>query len=201
MNNLLITGFTPFDGHSVNPAWEAVRALPDTVGPWTLHKLLVPTVFSGAATAAIEAVRQIHPQVVVCVGQAGGRSAVTPERIAINVNDASIPDNRGFQPQDRPIDPHGPAAYFTTLPNKEIIRAISSAGIPAAISNTAGTYVCNDLIYRLLREAASSDFPFRAGFIHVPFLPEQGTPSLPLTQITQALSAALAVISPEAPKL
>lgn len=192
MKKLLITGFDPFGGESVNPAWEAVKLLPDILGEYTLCKLEIPTVFGAAAEAVLEKAASVHPDVILCVGQAGGRGAVTPERIGVNIRSARIPDNAGNQPLDDFVIPDGPAAYFSTLPVTEMARAIVSAGIPGAVSNTAGTFVCNDTLYTLLHRCAGTGT--RAGFIHVPFLPEQGTPSLPIADTVRALEAAISAL-------
>lgn len=192
---LLITGFDPFGGSKINPAWEAVNALPDTIGAFTIHKLQIPTVFEKAASLVLEEAARIDPDVILCIGQAGGRSAVTPERIAVNIRDtriSGIADNEGNLPNGDLVAADGPAAYFTTVPVNEMVQAIRDSGISGAVSNTAGTFVCNDTLYRLLHRFRSTDT--QVGFIHVPYLPEQGTPSLPLPQITAALAAAIAVL-------
>lgn len=192
---LLITGFDPFGGANINPAWEAVKALPDVIGAFTVHKLQIPTVFQKAAALVLEEAARIHPDVILCIGQAGGRSAVTPERIAVNIRDTrigGIADNEGNLPKGEFVAAAGPAAYFTTVPVNEMSLAIRNAGIPGAVSNTAGTFVCNDTLYRLLHHYCNTDM--KVGFIHVPYLPEQGTPSLPLPQITAALAAAITAI-------
>ena len=192
MKKLLITGFDPFGGESINPSWEAVKLLPETIGEYTVYKLQIPTVFGAAAEKLLETAAEIKPDVIISVGQAGGRAAVTPERIGINVRDARITDNAGISPKDEPIVPGGPDGYFSTLPVKAMITAINNAGLPAAISNTAGTFVCNDVLYTLLHHYAGTDV--RCGFIHVPYLPQQGEPSLPLEQTVQALIAAISAL-------
>ena len=192
MKRLLITGFDPFGGESVNPAWEAVKRLPDALGNIEIHKQLIPTVFGEAARTVLEAAQGILPDVILCIGQAGGRSAVTPERVGINVRDARIPDNAGNQPQDAPIVPDGPDAFFSTVPIKAMVCAVQEAGFPAAVSNSAGTFVCNDVLYTLLHRYAGTST--RVGFIHVPYLPEQGMPSLELEKTVQALTAAISVL-------
>ena len=189
---LLITGFDPFGGESVNPAWEAVKQLPDTIGEYVLCKLQIPTVFSLAGEQVLEEAARIHPDAILCIGQAGGRSAVTPERIAVNIQDARIPDNQGNQPRGEFVNPHGPAAYFSTVPVSEIAAAIEAVGIPATVSNSAGAFVCNDLLYTLLHHYSGSCV--RIGFIHVPYLPEQGSPSLPLADICRALEATICAL-------
>lgn len=192
MKRLLITGFDPFGGGRVNPSWEAVKRLPDRVGGYELCKLGIPTVFSLAAELVLEEAARFQPDVILCVGLAGGRDAVTPERIAVNIRDARIPDNAGFQPGGEPVVPEGPAAYFSTVPVREMAQAIRDAGIQAAVSNTAGTFVCNDVLYTLLYKYDGTGV--RVGFIHVPRLPEQGEPSLPLEKTAEALTAAIGVL-------
>lgn len=147
MKKLLITGFDPFGGQTINPAWEAVRLLPDAIGEYELCKLQIPTVFGTAAQTVLAEAERLLPDVIISVGQAGGRSAVTPERIGINLRDARIPDNAGNQPADIPICPGGPDGIFATVPVGAMVRSIADAGLPAAVSNTAGTFVCNDVLY------------------------------------------------------
>lgn len=189
MKKLLITGFDPFGGQTINPAWEAVRLLPDAIGEYELCKLQIPTVFGTAAQTVLAEAERLLPDVIISVGQAGGRSAVTPERIGINLRDARIPDNAGNQPADIPICPGGPDGIFATVPVGAMVRSIADAGLPAAVSNTAGTFVCNDVLYTLLHRYAGT--AVRVGFIHVPYLPQQGTPSLPLEDTVRALEAAI----------
>ncbi len=192
MKKLLITGFDPFGGQAINPAWQAVRNLPDQIGEYVLCKLEIPTVFGRAAETVLQAASQCQPDVILCIGQAATRSAVTPERIAVNIRDARIPDNAGYQPQGELVVPDGPAAYFTTVPLSAMTQAICDAGIEGAVSNSAGTFVCNDTLYTLLHHYAGT--ATRVGFIHVPNLPEQGVPSLPLKDMVTALTAAIAVL-------
>ena len=187
---LLITGFDPFDGGSVNPSSQAVMCLPDSVADFVLCKLMIPTVFEKAALQVLAQAEEFHPDVILCVGLAGGRDAVTPERIAVNIRDARIPDNEGNQPAGAFVSPDGPAAYFATVPLEKMARSIRELQIPATVSNTAGTYVCNDVFYTLLHHFAGSNT--KVGFIHVPKTPELGEPSLPLASIIAALNAAIA---------
>ena len=186
---LLITGFDPFGGETVNPAWEAVKKLPDRITDYTLYKLEIPTVFGLAAETVLAKAAQTQPDLILCIGQAGGRAAVTPERIAVNIRDARIPDNAGNQPGGEQIAPDGPAAYFATVPVKKMAAAIENAGIAATVSNSAGAFVCNDTLYSLLHHYAHTDV--KVGFIHVPYLPEQGQPNMELEVITKALEAAI----------
>ena len=191
MKKLLITRFDPFGGAEVNPSWQAVSRLPDQVGDYVLRKLEIPTVFHRATEVVLEAAAQFLPEVILCVGQAGGRDSVTPERIAVNIRDARIPDNAGNQPRGEFVASDGPAAYFATVPVEKMAQAIREAGIPATVSNSAGAFVCNDTLYGLLHTFAGSKV--RCGFIHVPYIPEQGQPNLALEQIVASLIAAIAV--------
>lgn len=187
--HLLITGFDPFGGESVNPSWLAVSKLPDTIGNYTVHKMGIPTVFGKAAEKVLEKAVEIRPDLILCIGQAGGRDAVTPERIAVNIRDAKIPDNAQNRPEGEPVEAQGPAAYFSTLPVKAMADAIQAAGLPGQVSNSAGAFVCNDTLYLLLHHYAGTDT--RVGFVHVPWLPQQGSPSLPLADTIRALTAAI----------
>ncbi len=189
MRKLLITGFEPFGGEDRNPSWLAVEQLPEVVGDYQIYKLRLPTVFDRAPRALLEAAAAVQPDRIISVGVAGGRDAVTPERIAVNIRDARIPDNDGQQPRGEFVADDGPAAYFSTLPVADMAQAIRDQGIPATVSNSAGAYVCNDVMYSVLRHYAGT--PVQAGFIHVPQLPEQGSPSMTLEQIVQALIAAI----------
>lgn len=199
---ILLTGFEPFGGEAVNPAWEAVQAVSAPQGA-EIIRLLVPTVYEKAGEAVLEILRRERPDAVLCVGQAAGRAALTPERVAINCRDALIPDNAGQQPADEPVVAGGPDAYFTTLPLRAMLAAIREAGVPAALSNTAGTFVCNDLLYTLLHGLRDASPRVPCGFIHVPCLPEQaalhgdGVPSLPLSDIVRGLTAAVGAIARE----
>ena len=189
MAKLLITGFAPFGGEKINPAWEAVKRLPDRVGEYELYKMEIPTIFGMAAEKVLEAAESIRPDVILCVGQAGGRAAVTPERIAVNIRDAKIPDNAGNCPAGEFVDPNGPAAIFATVPVMKMAEAICAAGLPGAVSNSAGAFVCNDTLYAVLHHYAGTQV--QAGFVHVPFLPEQakeGVPSMDLDEIVRGLT-------------
>ena len=189
---ILITGFEPFGGQSVNPSWEAVFALPERVGEHNLVKLHLPVEYGEAARRVLEKAKEVSPGAILCVGQAGGRDAVTPEVIGINLREGSIPDNAGAAPAGVPIDPGGPDGLFSTLPVREMVSAIQKRGIPAKLSYTAGAYVCNDLLYTLLNRFRGTSI--RVGFVHVPYIPSQGSPSLPLEQLTEALSAAIDIL-------
>lgn len=204
---LLITGFEPFGGEELNPSWEAVKRLPDTVGGLRLVKMQIPTLFGGAARAVLEKAEEVCPNVIICVGQAGGRSKITPEVAALNLRDASIADNGGFMPRDEPVAAHGPAAYFATLPVRKIADAVEAQGIPCGLSYSAGVYVCNDLFYTLLHHYEGTEV--QVGFIHVPYLREQAekrtaqkqaeggqgiVPGMPLETIIKALETAAEVL-------
>lgn len=186
---LLITGFDPFGGATVNPSWEAVENLPERIGKWKLCKLQIPTVFGLAAKTVLEKAQEVTPGAILCLGVAVGRSAVTPERIGINVRSARIPDNRGNQPLDEPVIPGGPDGLFSTMNVSAMAAAIEKLGLPGAVSNTAGTFVCNDTLYALLHHYRDSSV--KVGFIHVPQLPQQGSPSLPLEDTLRAVTAAI----------
>lgn len=192
---LLITGFDPFGGETVNPSWEAVKLLPDRIGDFVLTKLEIPTEFHRASAAVLGAAQVLRPQVILCVGQAGGRAGVTPEVVGINLREARIADNAGNQPENEPVVADGPAAYFATVPVREMVAAIRKEGLPAGLSFSAGAFVCNDVLYTVLHSCHGT--AVRAGFIHVPFLPEQakeGAPSMVLAQIVTALTKAIEVL-------
>lgn len=196
MKQLLITGFDPFGGASVNPAREAVMALPDVVGDYALTKLEIPTVFGLAAETVLQAAEALCPDVILCVGQAGGRAAITPEVVAINLREASIPDSLGHTPKNQPVIAHAPAAYFSTLPVRAMAEGVKAAGIPCSLSYSAGVFVCNDLLYTLLHHYDGTDT--RVGFVHIPYLPEQageGVASLPLEDAVRGLTAAILALS------
>src|SRR5206468_4841371 len=194
---VLLTGFEPFNGAAINPSWEAVRALDGWSGPdFQVVARQLPCVFGRTNIVLLEAIDALKPDLVIAVGQAGGRSELSVERIAINIDDANIVDNAGQQPVDAPIAADGPAAYFSTLPIMAIVRALRVRGLPAGVSQTAGTFVCNHVFYGLMHHAAGrpADQPaLKAGFIHVPFLPEQAAdrperpPSMALKDIVDSL--------------
>lgn len=192
MKQLLITGFEPFGEHRINPSWEAVQLLPEEIGDYRLTKLCIPTVYEEAARMVLDAAARIGADVILCVGLAAGREAITPERIAVNIRDARLADNQGRLCSGEMIDPEGPAAYFSTLPLERIVEAIRQQQIPAAISNSAGTYVCNDVLYTVLRHYEGSDV--RCGFIHVPRISIQEKPNLPLMALVRALIIAITAL-------
>ena len=197
---LLLTGFDPFGGEPINPAWEAVKIVSDQVGDVEVVKLMVPTVFYKSIDTVAAAIEKEKPDAVLCIGQAGGRFDLNPERVAININDARIPDNEGNQPLDGPVFEDGETAYFATLPIKAMAEEIRKAGVPASVSNTAGTYVCNHLMYGVLYTLANKYPDVRGGFMHVPFITSQVinrkpiAPSLSLEQIVTGIEAAVKAI-------
>ncbi|MFE7316893.1 pyroglutamyl-peptidase I [Streptomyces sp. NPDC057555] len=193
---VLFTGFEPFGGESTNPSWEAVRvAVAAPLAGLELHAVELPCVYGESLTALRAAVDEICPDVVVSVGQAGGRPDVTVERVALNVDDARIPDTAGAEPIDEPIVPGGPAAYFSTLPIKACVAAVRAAGLPASVSNTAGTFVCNHVFYGLAHLIATELPHVRGGFVHVPYAPEQVTDRAQPSLLVAAVAAALREIA------
>ena len=197
---LLLTAFDPFGGDAVNPALEAVKLVADKIGRFDIVKLEVPTVFRKSIERVAQAIEEEKPDAVLCIGQAGGRFEITPERVAINIDDARIKDNEGNQPIDTKIFEDGENAYFNTLPIKAMVEAIREANLPAAVSNTAGTFVCNHLMYGVLYTLAKNYPNIKGGFTHVPFIPEQvarRTPVAPymaLEDIKRGLEAAISAI-------
>lgn len=195
---ILLTGFTPFDNQEINPSWEAVHALDGKhVGDHLVVSRLLPTAFADSQHELESMVREFEPSILLGVGQAGGRSRLSIERVAINVQDARIADNAGAQPIDEAVVADGPAAYFSTLPIKAMLKALLDEGLPAEVSNTAGTFVCNHVAYLMLHIAASHR-GMRAGFIHIPYLPAQAAhvsnaPSMSKNDVVKGLSIALEV--------
>ena len=192
MKKLLVTGFDPFGGADRNPAREAVMALPSVIGDYEITPLEIPTVFGKATETVLQAAERICPDVILCIGQAAGRASITPEAVGINLRNASIPDNAGNQPQHAPVVEGGPAAYFSTLPVREMVTAVQAAGLPCSLSYSAGVFVCNDLLYTLLHHYDGTNT--RVGFVHIPYLPEQageGVASLPLEDAVRGLTAAI----------
>lgn len=194
---ILLSGFEPFGGESINPSWEVARAMDGlTVAGRRIVSVQLPCVFGLTLRRLAEALETHRPAMVVALGQAGGRCELSIERVAINVDDARIPDNAGASPVDEPVVAGGPAAYFSTLPIKAMVAALRVAGYPAAVSQTAGTFVCNHVFYGLqhmLRERS-----VRSGFVHIPYLPEQaarhpGQPSMPLATMIAGVQLALEV--------
>ncbi len=194
MKKLLITGFEPFGGEKTNPSWDAVSQLPDVIGDYELMKLRIPVVFGEAARVTIDMAERISADAIISVGQAGGRAAITPELVAINLRHATIPDNNGNQPKDEPITEGGEKGYFSTLPVRRMAEAISEVGIASSLSYSAGAYVCNDLLYTLLSYFEGSKT--KVCFIHVPYSSEQGKePSMELNKIIRGLTLAVESIN------
>ena len=203
MMKILVTGFDPFGGEKINPALETIKRLPDTILGAQIIKLEIPTVVGKSLAKIKEAVEKENPDVVLSIGQAGGRSEITVERVGINIDDCRIPDNEGNQPIDEPVVKGGPAAYFVTVPIKAIVENRKAHNIPASISNTAGTFICNHVCYGVAHLAAArtaAGKPMKSGFIHIPFLPEQVigkpalTPSMSLETIINGITHALEAI-------
>jgi pyroglutamyl-peptidase len=195
---ILLTGFDPFGGETINPSWEAARALHGRrIGGYRVVARQIPTEFAASLRLLRAALRETAPAIVLGVGQAGGRAQLSLERVAINLQDARIPDNAGAQPIDESVIAGAPAAYFSTLPLKAMLAALHDAGVPATISHTAGTYVCNHLAYAMLHWTARKR-GVRSGFIHIPWLPVQaasrhGASSMALEEMVRGLEIALRV--------
>jgi len=197
LKTVLLTGFEPFGGESINPSWQAVKQLHgQTINDHQVECVELPCEFGRSLEHLYQAIEKHQPSLVLCIGQAGGRSHISIERVAINIDDARIADNAGNQPVDTAIIADAPAAYFAKLPIKTMFKGLIEAGIPAEVSNTAGTYVCNHVMYGLLhyiaRHFGENDESIRGGFIHIPFLPEQavhhsGAPSMSQTTVVTAL--------------
>lgn len=191
---VLLTGIDAFGGQTLNPSWLAVQALHGRqVLGHTLVAAQLPTVFDASLRELGALLRQHQPALVICVGQAGGRKALSLERVAINVNDAPLADNAGAQPVDTPVVRDAPVAYFSSLPIKAMLAALQSQGVDAEVSQTAGTFVCNHVFYGLMRTLATAPAlaHTRGGFVHVPWLPEQGTPNMALEEIVRGLRVAV----------
>ena len=196
---LLVTGFDPFGNDIVNPAWEAVKLLPNKVGAIDVVTAQIPTVFHESIACLLELAKKEKPDVILCVGQAGGRFDLTIERVGINIDDARIPDNKKNQPVDMPIYEDGENAYFVKLPIKNMMQKTRDAEIPCSISNTAGTFVCNHVLYALLYHIEKSNIAKVGGFVHVPYIPAQvtlkpGQPSMSTQTIIDGLVAMISAI-------
>lgn len=193
IKKILFTGFSPFGGEVTNPSWEAVKTLPSHIDGVEVLTAEMPTVFHKSIDALLKIIADFQPDAVICAGQAGGRVGITIERVAINCDDApSFADNEGNQPVDKKIATDGPDAYFTTLPIKAMVRDLREAGVPAAVSNSAGTFVCNHIMYGLLHHNSMRQNPMAAGFVHIPFSPAQAAakpnaPSMPLDLVVKGL--------------
>jgi pyroglutamyl-peptidase len=202
----LVTGFEPFGGDRVNPSFEALSRLPKRLGGLDIATRSLPVVYGLALPTLYQAIVATAPDIVLCAGLAGGRAELSLERVAVNIDDARIPDNDGNQPIDRPVVAGGPAAYFATLPIKAAVAALREAGLPAAVSNSAGTFLCNHVFYGLMHEVANSSGRFRGGFLHVPYLPSQaaqqnGMLSMALEQIVEGIEIILSVAAARADDL
>jgi len=197
MPTVLVTGFDPFENEPINPSWEAVRTLDGQgIAGADIVARQLPTLFGESNKVLGKLLQTLKPDVVIAVGQAGGRAEMAIERIAINVDDARIADNAGKQPIDIAIASDGPAAYFSTLPIKTIVRELRAGGVPASVSQTAGTFVCNHVFYGLMHAIARHKLPTRGGFIHIPYLPSQaakhpGQPSMAHDTIVTGLRIAI----------
>lgn len=196
---ILVTGFDPFGGEKINPAIESVKKLPDTIAGAEIIKLEIPTVIGKSVDKIKAKIEEVHPDVVLSIGQAGGRPDITVERVGINCDDCRIKDNEGNQPIDEKVAEDGPAAYFSTLPIKAMVKNIQDGGVPASVSNTAGTFICNHVLYGVARIQATKHPEMRTGFIHIPFLPEQvvdkkNMPSMALETIVKGLTLAIEAI-------
>ena len=196
---ILVTGFDPFDKEPINPAIESVKLLPDVIAKAAIVKLEIPTVIYKSLAVIERAIQETNPDVILSIGQAGGLPDITVERIGINVNDCRIPDNEGNQPIDEPIYADGPDAYFSNLPIKAMVQRIQAVGIPASVSSTAGTFVCNHVLYGV-RYLCAHQYPEkRSGFIHIPFMTSQGVnkravATMSLDDIVRGLQAAITAI-------
>lgn len=196
---ILVTGFDPFGGEKINPAIESVKKLPDTIAGAEIIKLEIPTVIGKSVDKIKAKIEEVHPDVVLSIGQAGGRPDITVERVGINCDDCRIKDNEGNQPIDEKVAEDGPAAYFSTLPIKAMVKNIQDGGVPASVSNTAGTFICNHVLYGVAHIRATKHPEMRTGFIHIPFLPEQvvdkkNMPSMALETIVKGLTLAIEAI-------
>jgi pyroglutamyl-peptidase len=194
----LVTGFEPFGGERVNPSGAAIRRLPAALDGLAIATRLLPAAYAPSLGLLYDAIAREQPDIVLCTGEAGSRLDLTPERVAINVQDARIADNDGAQPIDLPVVEGGPAAYFTTLPIKRAVHALRQAGLPASVSNSAGTFVCNHVFYGLMHHAATRGLALRGGFMHLPYLPEQAAhhpkaPSMALADIVRGIEIVLTV--------
>lgn len=192
----LVTGFDPFGGESINPAYEAVKKMSDEISGCKVIKQELPTVFYKSLEVLEAAIERENPDIVICVGQAGGRYELSLERIGINLDEARISDNDGQKPMGSPIKEDGQTAYFSSLPNKAILKEMIEGKVPAILSYTAGTYVCNHVLYGLMYAIEKKHQHIRGGFIHVPFLPEQvlakkNMPYMSLEMITKGLELAV----------
>ena len=195
---ILMTGFEPFGGEPINPSWQAVDRLPGRIADAQIEKMELPVCFLQAEQIIRAAIAEKRPDAVVMVGQAGGRTSLSVECVAVNLDDTRSPDNAGYQPENQPICADGPQEYPTTFPVETMVEGIRAAGVPADPSGSAGRYVCNHVMYCALHEINRLGLPARAGFLHVPYIPAQtvgkNAPSLPLEEIIRGLEAAVGVL-------
>lgn len=196
---ILLTGFDPFGGENINPSWLAVCAAAEKIGFADVKTLLLPTEYYSSVNIATEAIKTFMPDVVVSVGQAGGRASVSFERVAVNVIDSDTPDNAGVSLHTVNC-PDGPDKFETTLPVNEMVKAVNDSGLPAYISESAGRFVCNHVFYGLSKYVSDNSLPVKVGFVHVPFIPKQtvarpNTASMSLENITESLVSALSVLA------
>ncbi|PKK97378.1 MAG: pyroglutamyl-peptidase I [Tenericutes bacterium HGW-Tenericutes-3] len=202
MKKILLTGFSPFNDEKINPSYEAIKYLPKKIGESNLTVIELPTEFNQSFENLKDKIIEIQPNVIIMFGQAGGRKSISLERIAINIDDASIPDNNNYQPVDQVINSSGPAAYFSTLPIRKIFNHLNQKNIPVSISNSAGTYVCNHLMYHTLDFIAQNNLIQKVGFIHVPYIHEQALEkkdvfSMSLSEITHAIETIITLLDKE----
>ena len=203
MMMILVTGFEPFGGEAINQSWEAVRRLNGNTGDVRIERLLTPTTYAESIGTVTKAIDRLRPAAVVMVGQAGGRAELSIERVAVNLDDAQAPDNAAVLREDAPIVSQGPTAYLATLSIKQVVAGLCNAGFPAAVSNTVGLFVCNHLFYGVLHHIVTHNLDMQAGFVHVPFLPEQvvgkpGTPSMSLETIVAGLDCIVSILTSNA---
>ncbi|ERK56898.1 pyroglutamyl-peptidase I [Gemella bergeri ATCC 700627] len=193
---VLITGFEPFNNENINPSELAVRSLPNSINNITIKKIILPTAFKHSSLLLKKEIENFKPHIVICVGQAGGRKNISLERIAVNIDDARIPDNNGYAPIDTPIRNDGTNAYFSTLPIKAIVENLKKENIPADISNTAGTFVCNHVMYDALYFSEKEDISFSAGFVHIPYIKEQivDKPDMPFMELNIIVKSLVSII-------
>ncbi len=196
---ILITGFEPFGGETINPSTEVLKLLPPKINNFQVITQQIPTVFRKSIDTLYQAIEKEKPDIVLCIGQAGGRAEITVERVAINIDDARIADNEGNQPVDEKVFADGDNAYFSNLPIKAMVEAMKAKNIPAVVSNSAGTYVCNHLMYGLLYYIHKQNPSLRGGFIHIPYIKQQvkdkeNIPSMELEEISLGLIIAIEAI-------
>ena len=190
----LVTGFDPFGGDAINPSYEAVRRLPARIGTLEVVTAELPTSFKRAMPKLRALIARVQPDIVLCVGLAADRKAISVERIAVNIDDARLPDNDGAQPIDNPVMQGGPAAYFSTLPLRRIVARLNAEKIPCELSMSAGSFVCNHVFYGLMHRVAKSKTMTNAGFVHVPALPDRhAARAAKLSELVSALEIVLDV--------